>query len=53
MISAAVYFSLTFFPGFFVFSHWVTRVLLPSGHTPHGDGVTWDIFPAKKDVVPV
>ncbi|XP_031424773.1 palmitoyltransferase ZDHHC16B isoform X2 [Clupea harengus] len=23
-------------------SHWVTRVLLPSSHPPHGDGLTWD-----------
>ncbi|XP_067377068.1 palmitoyltransferase ZDHHC16A isoform X4 [Channa argus] len=34
-------------------SHWVTRVLLPSGHTPHGDGLTWDTFPVKKDLIPV
>lgn len=37
----------------FVFSHWVSRVLLPSGHTPHGDGRTWDVFPAKKDLISV
>lgn len=34
-------------------SHWVTRVLLPSGHMPHGDGLTWDIFPVRKDLIPV
>lgn len=33
--------------------HWVTRVLLPSGHSPHGDGMTWGSFPPKKDVIPV
>ncbi|XP_061600874.1 palmitoyltransferase ZDHHC16A isoform X3 [Cololabis saira] len=37
----------------FVFSHWVTRVLLPSGHSPYGDGLTWDVFPVKKDLIPV
>ncbi|XP_047208164.1 palmitoyltransferase ZDHHC16A isoform X2 [Girardinichthys multiradiatus] len=34
-------------------SHWVTRILLPSGHPPHGDGLTWDIFPVRKDLTPV
>ncbi|XP_035981907.1 palmitoyltransferase ZDHHC16A isoform X2 [Fundulus heteroclitus] len=34
-------------------SHWVTRVLLPSGHPPHGDGLTWDILPVRKDLIPV
>ncbi|KAM9848191.1 palmitoyltransferase ZDHHC16A isoform 2-T2 [Aulostomus maculatus] len=34
-------------------SHWLTRVLLPSGHPPRGDGLTWDIFQAKKDLMPV
>lgn len=34
-------------------SHWLTRVLLPSGHTPYGDGLTWDIYPLKKDMIPV
>ncbi|XP_061600870.1 palmitoyltransferase ZDHHC16A isoform X1 [Cololabis saira] len=34
-------------------SHWVTRVLLPSGHSPYGDGLTWDVFPVKKDLIPV
>lgn len=34
-------------------SHWVTRVLLPSGHSPHGDGLTWESFPPKKDLIPV
>uniref|UniRef100_A0A667YF59 Palmitoyltransferase n=1 Tax=Myripristis murdjan TaxID=586833 RepID=A0A667YF59_9TELE len=28
-------------------SHWVTRVLLPSGHAPYGDGLTWDIYPSQ------
>lgn len=37
----------------FVFSHWVTRVLLPSGHTPHGDGLKWNAFPVKNDLIPV
>uniref|UniRef100_A0AAX7VAC3 Palmitoyltransferase n=1 Tax=Astatotilapia calliptera TaxID=8154 RepID=A0AAX7VAC3_ASTCA len=34
-------------------SHWVTRVLLPSAHPPHGDGLTWAVFPVKKDLIPV
>ncbi|XP_030628366.1 palmitoyltransferase ZDHHC16A [Chanos chanos] len=34
-------------------SHWLTRVLLPSGHAPYGDGLTWDIYPLKKDMMPV
>nr|XP_043902591.1 palmitoyltransferase ZDHHC16A isoform X1 [Solea senegalensis] len=34
-------------------SHWLTRVLLPSGHAPCGDGLTWDKFPVKKDLIPV
>lgn len=34
-------------------SHWLTRVLLPSGHTPHGDGLTWDFLLVKKDLMPV
>ncbi|XP_028324261.1 palmitoyltransferase ZDHHC16A isoform X2 [Gouania willdenowi] len=34
-------------------SHWVTRVLLPSGHPPRGDGLTWDIFSVHHDVIPV
>ncbi|XP_068183328.1 palmitoyltransferase ZDHHC16A isoform X2 [Antennarius striatus] len=34
-------------------SHWVTRVLLPSRHTPRNNGLTWNIFPLKKDVIPV
>lgn len=37
----------------FVSSHWLTRVLLPSGHLPYGDGLTWDIFPVKRDLIPV
>lgn len=38
---------------FCLYSHWVTRVLLPSGHAPHGNGLTWDAFPARKDLTPV
>lgn len=34
-------------------SHWLTRVFLPSGHSPYGDGLTWDIYPLKKDMMPV
>ncbi|XP_029376786.1 palmitoyltransferase ZDHHC16A isoform X2 [Echeneis naucrates] len=34
-------------------SHWVTRVLLPSGHAPYGDGLTWDIFAVKRDLIAV
>ncbi|XP_037322111.2 palmitoyltransferase ZDHHC16A isoform X3 [Pungitius pungitius] len=34
-------------------SHWLTRVLLPSGHAPLGDGLQWDVFPVKKDLIPV
>ncbi|XP_037534948.1 palmitoyltransferase ZDHHC16A [Nematolebias whitei] len=34
-------------------SHWVTRVLLPSGHPPQGDGLTWDFFLVKNDSIPV
>uniref|UniRef100_I3JSX1 Palmitoyltransferase n=1 Tax=Oreochromis niloticus TaxID=8128 RepID=I3JSX1_ORENI len=34
-------------------SHWVTRVLLPSAHPPHGDGLTWAVYPVKKDLIPV
>ncbi|XP_007240453.1 palmitoyltransferase ZDHHC16A isoform X2 [Astyanax mexicanus] len=34
-------------------SHWLTRVLLPSGHVPYGDGLAWDIYPLKKDMMPV
>ncbi|XP_076017070.1 palmitoyltransferase ZDHHC16A isoform X2 [Genypterus blacodes] len=33
-------------------SHWVTRVLLPSVHAPHSDGLTWDL-PVKKEMIPV
>ncbi|KAM8924403.1 palmitoyltransferase ZDHHC16 isoform 1-T1 [Pelodytes ibericus] len=25
--------------------HWITRVLLPSSHPPHGDGLTWNVPP--------
>ncbi|CAB1312407.1 unnamed protein product [Coregonus sp. 'balchen'] len=34
-------------------SHWLTRVLLPSGHAPYGNGLTWDIYPIRKDMIPV
>ncbi|XP_034464388.1 palmitoyltransferase ZDHHC16A isoform X3 [Hippoglossus hippoglossus] len=34
-------------------SHWLTRVILPSGHPPLCDGLTWDILPFKKDLMPV
>uniref|UniRef100_A0A8C4AB26 Palmitoyltransferase n=1 Tax=Denticeps clupeoides TaxID=299321 RepID=A0A8C4AB26_9TELE len=34
-------------------SHWLTRVLLPSSHAPYGDGLTWDIYPHQKDIMPV
>ncbi|XP_077351768.1 palmitoyltransferase ZDHHC16A isoform X3 [Festucalex cinctus] len=34
-------------------SHWVTRVLLPSAHSPLGDGLTWDSFPVKKEPIAV
>ncbi|XP_063047809.1 palmitoyltransferase ZDHHC16A isoform X1 [Engraulis encrasicolus] len=34
-------------------SHWITRVLLPSGHPPFGDGFTWDVYPHRKHLVPV
>ncbi|XP_062851267.1 palmitoyltransferase ZDHHC16A isoform X2 [Trichomycterus rosablanca] len=34
-------------------SHWLTRVFLPSGHMPYGDGLTWDIYPIKKDMIAV
>ena len=51
----ALFFSLLLFDllYLFVFSHWVTRVLLPSGHAPHGDGLTWDALSVKKDLIPV
>lgn len=32
-------------------SHWVTRVLLPSAHLPFGDGLTWDSYPIKKELI--
>ncbi|XP_033835776.1 palmitoyltransferase ZDHHC16A isoform X2 [Periophthalmus magnuspinnatus] len=34
-------------------SHWVTRVLLPSEHRPYGDGLKWDIYTCKRDLIPV
>ncbi|XP_061644918.1 palmitoyltransferase ZDHHC16A isoform X1 [Phyllopteryx taeniolatus] len=33
--------------------HWFTRVLLPSAHSPLGDGLTWDSFPVKKEPIQV
>uniref|UniRef100_A0A4W5MU56 Palmitoyltransferase n=1 Tax=Hucho hucho TaxID=62062 RepID=A0A4W5MU56_9TELE len=33
-------------------SHWLTRVLLPSGHVPIGNGLTWD-YPFRKDMMPI
>ncbi|XP_046887816.1 palmitoyltransferase ZDHHC16B [Hypomesus transpacificus] len=30
-------------------SHWLTRVLLPSSHPPHEDGIVWDYTPMRKD----
>ncbi|XP_064176914.1 palmitoyltransferase ZDHHC16B [Anguilla rostrata] len=34
-------------------SHWLTRVLLPSGHDPYGDGMTWDWSPQRRDLVAI
>ncbi|KAG9341083.1 hypothetical protein JZ751_019837 [Albula glossodonta] len=34
-------------------SHWLTRVLLPSGHAPYGDGLTWDYCPRRKDMMAI
>ncbi|KAJ8365350.1 hypothetical protein SKAU_G00141810 [Synaphobranchus kaupii] len=34
-------------------SHWLTRVLLPSGHGPYGDGLTWDWSPRRRDLVAI
>uniref|UniRef100_A0AAV2JRZ4 Palmitoyltransferase n=1 Tax=Knipowitschia caucasica TaxID=637954 RepID=A0AAV2JRZ4_KNICA len=34
-------------------SHWLTRVLLPSEHYPYSDGLTWEIYTCKKDLIPV
>ncbi|XP_041722695.1 palmitoyltransferase ZDHHC16A isoform X3 [Coregonus clupeaformis] len=34
-------------------SHWLTRVLLPSGHVPFGNSLTWDIYPIRKDMMPI
>ncbi|KAI1887020.1 hypothetical protein AGOR_G00201740 [Albula goreensis] len=34
-------------------SHWLTRVLLPSGHAPFGDGLTWDWSPLRRDLVAI
>ncbi|XP_008313030.1 palmitoyltransferase ZDHHC16B isoform X2 [Cynoglossus semilaevis] len=30
-------------------SHWVTRVLFPSGHLPSGDGIVWDCSYTRRD----
>ncbi|XP_062331260.1 palmitoyltransferase ZDHHC16B isoform X1 [Osmerus eperlanus] len=30
-------------------SHWLTRVLLPSSHPPHEDGIVWDYTPMRRD----
>ncbi|XP_034050147.1 palmitoyltransferase ZDHHC16B [Thalassophryne amazonica] len=30
-------------------SHWFTRVLLPSGHLPSGDGIAWDCTFTRRD----
>ncbi|TSL75281.1 putative palmitoyltransferase ZDHHC16 [Bagarius yarrelli] len=32
-------------------SQWITRVLLPSSHPPHGDGLTWDCPLRKQDTM--
>ncbi|XP_058263218.1 palmitoyltransferase ZDHHC16B isoform X2 [Hemibagrus wyckioides] len=32
-------------------SHWITRVLLPSSHPPHGDGLTWGCPPYRQDTM--
>lgn len=37
----------------FVSSHWLTRVIIPSGHAPLSDGLKWDVCPLKKDLIPV
>ncbi|XP_071604619.1 palmitoyltransferase ZDHHC16 isoform X7 [Heliangelus exortis] len=29
--------------------HWLTRVLLPSPHLPHGSGLSWDLPPCVKE----
>ncbi|XP_074501842.1 palmitoyltransferase ZDHHC16A isoform X1 [Sebastes fasciatus] len=34
-------------------SHWLTRVIIPSGHAPLSDGLKWDVCPLKKDLIPV
>nr|XP_006630367.2 PREDICTED: probable palmitoyltransferase ZDHHC16 isoform X1 [Lepisosteus oculatus]XP_015201879.1 PREDICTED: probable palmitoyltransferase ZDHHC16 isoform X1 [Lepisosteus oculatus] len=34
-------------------SHWLTRVLLPSGHSPYGDGLTWDYAPYRNSLVSI
>ncbi|XP_061088821.1 palmitoyltransferase ZDHHC16B isoform X2 [Conger conger] len=33
--------------------HWLTRVLLPSGHGPYGDGLTWDWSPQRRDLLAI
>ncbi|XP_062858663.1 palmitoyltransferase ZDHHC16B [Trichomycterus rosablanca] len=34
-------------------SHWVTRVLLPSGHLPHGDGLMWQCPPYRNKAMAI
>lgn len=35
------------------FSDWLTRVLLPSCHLPHGDGLTWDCPAYRNNTVAI
>ncbi|KAM4525604.1 palmitoyltransferase ZDHHC16B isoform 1-T1 [Odontesthes bonariensis] len=34
-------------------SHWLTRVLLPSGHPPIGDGITWDFTFIRREPISI
>ncbi|XP_069756395.1 palmitoyltransferase ZDHHC16-like isoform X3 [Narcine bancroftii] len=37
-------------------SHWITHLLLPSSHLPHGDGMTWTLpptFSAEKTILAI
>ncbi|MBN3295827.1 ZDH16 Palmitoyltransferase, partial [Amia calva] len=34
-------------------SHWLTRVLLPSGHAPYGDGLSWDYTPYRNSLMAI
>lgn len=34
-------------------SHWITRVLLPSGHPPSEDGIMWDYVFHRRDPMAV